>query len=98
MLVRPKLLELSSAFFIFFDFPEVVNPKNISFFVPNPSICLANMSSKLKSFDTAVRTEVSVVIAKAGKAFLLPLNLWASHTKKIPHNYWQGQDIDGEAR
>ena len=62
----PLSLAIFNPLTMFFELPLVVIPIAISPFTPNASICRANIASYPISFETAVITDLSTVIAIAG--------------------------------
>ena len=73
MIRNPISLAIFAAFKQFLEFPLVVKIISKSFFNPYDSTCLEKILSKEESFEIAVRIELSVVSAIAGRPFLLIL-------------------------
>jgi len=69
--VIPFSLAVLNALMMFVEVPLVVIPINTSPLPPNASTCLLNTSSKVKSFETAVKIDVLVVRAIDRSAFRL---------------------------
>src|SRR3989344_3231741 len=80
--IMPRVFATLRASIIEGEFPPAERATKISIFFPRPSSCLEKIKSKLASFAHAVKREVSVVKAVAGKAFLIDLYLPKSSAEK----------------